>query len=209
MSDFRMADAVESACWIGTFAGSGRVATFTPWASQRPGMAPIEGEEHGPTAIIDPAAIRAEAFAQGFDEGRRTVTLECADERAAIARLAEALEVLRPEPTNALAALLAETVDRLVRQVVGEVAIDPQLLIARAEAAAALISEELEPSKLLVHPEDAPLLAGARIPVEIVADPSLERGAIVLQAAAGWVEDGPAVRLDRLRTALTRLGAPE
>ncbi|WP_324749718.1 FliH/SctL family protein [Sphingomonas sp. LY54] len=209
MSDFRMADAVESACWIGTFAGSGRVATFTPWASQRPGMAPIEGEDDGPTAVIDPAAIRAEAFAQGFDEGRRTVTLECADERAAIARLAEALEVLRPEPTNALAALLAETVDRLVRQVVGEVAIDPQLLIARAEAAAALIGEELEPSKLLVHPDDAPLLADARIPVEIVADPSLERGAIVLQAAAGWVEDGPAVRLDRLRAALAKLGAPE
>lgn len=209
MSDFRMADAVESASWIGAFAGSGRVATFTPWASQRPGMAPIEGEDDGPTPVIDPAAIRAEAFAQGFDEGRRTVTLEYAAERAAIARLAEGLEVLRPEPTNALAALLAETVERLVRQVVGEVAIDPQLLIARAEAAAALIGEELEPSKLLVHPDDAPLLAGARIPVEIVADPSLERGAIVLQAATGWVEDGPAVRLDRLRTALAKLGAPE
>ena len=202
MSDLR---ACEPTSWIGSLAAS-RMPTFTPWNSE---PAPREGANDQAAPVNDPAAIHAEGFAQGFEQGRRTVELELAAERDALARLAESMEVLRPQPSSALATLLAETVERLVRQIVGEVGIDPALLVNRAENAAALVGEELEPSKLLVHPDDVALLSSARIPLNVVGDPTLERGSIVLECGGGWIEDGPQVRLERLRAALGRIGAPE
>src|SRR3546814_11865155 len=69
----------------------------------------------------DAAATHADSFAQGFDAGRRTAELEFAGERQVIARLAEQLEELRPEPSSALAALIAETAEPPVTQIVGSV----------------------------------------------------------------------------------------
>ena len=181
---------------------------FTPWTSEagreEAGEEPFaeKGEEQFVSAAAD-------AFTQGFEEGRRTVELEFAAEREALGKLAAALEVLRPEPTQALAALLAETVERLVRQIVGEVEIDKALLLKRAERAAQLIGEDTAPSKLRVHPDDVPLLADAPLPVPVAGDPALTRGTVVLETGAGWIEDGPEVRLDRLRAELDRMGAPE
>lgn len=210
MSDMRPSDQPETASWIESFAAAARTATFTPWTS--PLGAPANDFKadapEAPIPVVDPDAIRADSFAHGFEEGRRTAELEIADQRTALARLAESLEALRPEPTDALAVLLAETVERLVRQIVGEVEIDPVLLANRAQAAAALVGEEVEPGKLLVHPDDIALLEGARIAVPIVGDPALTRGTVMVECASGWIEDGPVVRLDRLRTALDRLGAP-
>lgn len=150
----------------------------------------------------------ADAYAQGYADARATVEKEIAAERDAIAQLAGALEVLKPEPTGALAMLLAETVDTLVRQVVGEVEIDGMTLLARAREAAELIGKDVEPSLLRCHPDDAPLLAAAELEIEVMADPALARGALVLESGHGWIEDGPAVRLERLRNALDRIGAP-
>lgn len=152
---------------------------------------------------------RADAYEQGVAEGRATVEAEFAAERDAIARLAGALEVLKPEPTNALALLLAETVDRLVREVVGEVEIDANRLLARAKAAAELIGENVEPSKLRAHPDDIPYLEPAGLVPVLQADPSLPRGTLVLETGHGWIEDGPEIRLERLRAALDKMAAPQ
>ena len=181
---------------------------FTPWPTDdQPFEERSDVLDEGEGAPIAPAEV--DAFTQGFEEGRRTVELEVAAEREAIAKLAEALEALRPEPSHALAALLAETVDRLVRQVIGEVEIDPALLVHRAERAAQLIGEETAPSKLRAHPDDVELLADARIAVPVSGDPALPRGTIVLETGEGWIEDGPEVRLDRLRAELDKMGAPQ
>lgn len=213
MSDLGFSGQIEATSWIDSLAASRRAApAFKPWHSPdgrpSPDLAEAAGGADAPEAAIDLGAVRAESFAQGFEEGRRTVELEVAAEREALRKLAEALEALRPEPAGPLAALLAETVDRLVRQIVGEVDVDPELLMRRAETAAALIGEELAPTRLLVHPDDVALLDAARIPVPVVGDASLVRGTVALESAGGWLEDGPAVRLDRLRAALDRLGAP-
>lgn len=172
----------------------------------RPNVAPEPGNdfEAGPVSLEQ---AEADAYAQGYADARRTVELELAAERDAIAQLAGALEVLRPEPTNALALLLAEAVDRLVRQVVGEVDIDGITLLARAKAAAELVGAEVRPARLRAHPDDEALLNGADIDVEIIADATLERGAIILETGHGWIEDGPAVRLERLRAELDRMAA--
>lgn len=211
MSEFQVSDIVGPAPWIATLAQAARAPTFTPWNSQPSPEPEDDGvdDEDLPEPEIDPEAIRADAFAQGFEQGRRTVELELAAERDAVARLAEGLESLRPEPPQALAVLLSETVEKLVRQIVGEVEIDPQVLVSRAEQAAALIADEVEPSRLIVHPDDIAVLEAARIPLQIAGDETLARGTVLLECATGWVEDGPTVRLERLREALDRLGAPE
>ena len=201
MSNLWSHESAGTAASVGSFAIPRVAPVFTPWGST--------GEDGVDGAQQNMQAIQADAFSQGWQEGRRTAELEFAEEREALAKLMEGLEVLRPEPTNALALLLAETVDRLVRQIVGTTAVEPAILIARAEAAAALIGQETEPARLRVSPDDLPLLEGARIPVPIVGDPDIERGSLVLETGQGWIEDGPAVRLDRLRAELDRMGAPE
>jgi flagellar assembly protein FliH len=161
------------------------------------------------TAEQERARIEEEAFAAGHAEGRREAELDYEAERDALAKLAQSLQVLRPEPANALALLLAEAVDRLVHEVVGQVDVDANLLLARAQQAAALVARDVEPTKLRAHPDDLVHLERANLCVALEADPGLARGSIILETGHGWIEDGPAVRLERLRAELDRMGAPQ
>lgn len=183
--------------------------SFTPWSNALSANddAPVAAAEEG-AAVIDPAEIQAEAFVQGFEEGRRTVELEIAGERASLVHLVEALGVLQPEEPHALGELLAETVDRLVRQILGEVTIDGTLLSDRAHAAAALIADETAPSRMRLHPDDHLRLSNALIAVDMVADATIPPGTVLLESGEGWIEDGPDVGLEKLRVALDRLGVP-
>jgi len=114
--------------------------------------------------------------------------------------------VLKPQPSQALAMLLSETVERLVRQIMGTVEIDRDTLIQRCERAAELIGDEAGPMRLRLHPEDLELLADAPIDTPLVGDSSLLRGTIRLETDEGWIEDGPEARLERLRAALDQMG---
>lgn len=192
---------------LGSFVFSHGAAGFRPRGG-REGFAPGNDTDGPVTAEQERARLQEEAFALGIEEGRKTVEAEFAAERDALGRLAESLAALRPEPANAFALLLAETVDRLVRQVVGEVEIDATLLLARAKAAAELVAKDVEPTKLRVHPDDIAYFEAARLDVPLHADPTLTRGALVLETGHGWIEDGPAVRLDRLRAELDKMAAP-
>ncbi len=178
-------------------------AGFTPWSAERGG----DGGRRAPPPVVDPSALRAQAFAEGYDEGRREAEAELVSERAAMARLVEAVETMQPEPTQALAALLAETVERLVRQIVGEVAIDTGGLLARAQAAAALIGEETQPATLRLNPADMARLDSATLPVAMAADPAIPEGNVRLETRDGWIEDGAEARLEKLRAALDNMGA--
>lgn len=178
-------------------------------ASFRPRL--VEGgacsEDGAPVFDEEPISIEAAAYARGVEDGRRTVEMEVAAERDALARLAESLEVLQPQPANALALLLAETVDRLVREVVGAVDIDPITLLARAKAAAELVAANAAPTKLRANPEDLPFLADSDLDLVLEADRTLPRGGLVLETGDGWIEDGPTVRLERLRAELDKMVA--
>lgn len=172
--------------------------------------APRAGNDGGPRPQgweEEVLRVQGEAYALGYEDARRAADEELGAERAALQQLAQSLDVLRPETTGALALLLAETVDRLVREICGRVEVDASLLLARARAAAALIGENVEPSKLRLHPDDAALLAGAELPVVVAADASLPRGTLRLETGHGWIEDGPQVRLERLRAELDRMAA--
>jgi flagellar assembly protein FliH len=189
---------------LGSFVVRRTDPTFHPLGTSEPynddGLKPLSAEQERLRA-------QAEAYAKGYDEARRALEAEVAGEREAIARLAASLEGLRPDSGHALALLLAETVDRLVREIIGTVEIDATLLLARAKAAADLIDDNVEPSRLIVHPDDIPLLEPAGLALELTGDPTLVRGTVVLETGHGWVEDGPAVRLERLRVELDKMAA--
>ncbi len=154
---------------------------------------------------IDIEAIRAEAMAQGFSAGIEAGRREADKERASLQRLASALDHLRPEPPQGLGAMIAATVERLLHEVVGAVPVDLETLVARATAAAAMIGEETRPTVLKLNPDDLQRLAGVDLPVRAEADAALAPGSLRLETGAGSIEDGPAVRLDRLKGALDRI----
>lgn len=205
MSRLWREERAQAAASVGSFVIRRNAASFRPWGGNDD---PLEPGDEGSFSAEDELQVReAELFALGVAEGRRTVEAEFAAERHAMVQLAEALQQLRPEPTLPLALLLAETVDRLVRDVVGEVEIDGLKLLARAKAAAALIGEATQPARLRLHPDDAALLRDAALEVEIQGDLALQRGTVLLETAEGWIEDGPAMRLERLRAELDKMAA--
>lgn len=142
---------------------------------------------------------RMEAFTQGFDEGCRVTTQTFGDEADARTRLTEALEMLAPAPSGMLSTMLSATVVRLVEQIVGEVEIDIERLVQRCDTVAAFIEDNTGKSALHLNPDDVAMLEGEAIGVKLVADKGMQRGCVRLETADGWVEDGPDVRLSRLR----------
>ena len=186
---------------------SGESSRFSAWAD---GGSVDQGfHSNASNDVADAEALIAQGYADGLNEGRRLAMIEMEEERAALQRLAGSLECLNPEGSDGLAAMLANSVKRLVTQIVGEVEINADTLAERTQAVAAMIAEETAPSRLRLHPTDVIRLAGANIPVEMVGDPLLAPGTIVLDTGTGWVEDGPHVRLEKLRAQLDRLGAPK
>lgn len=218
MSDMsRMAAAFDGAArvpvWTRPTAG-----TFTPRAGETGGFSAwAQGDETPAAAFRTPAsndmadaeALMAQGYSEGLSEGRRLAQIELEEERAALARLASEIEALKPQNSDGLAALLATTVKRLVTQIVGEVEINADTLAERTQAVAAMIAEETAPKRLRLHPTDAVRLTGAKLAIDVVGDPMVAPGTIMLDTGSGWVEDGPHVRLEKLRAQLDRLGAPK
>ncbi len=141
----------------------------------------------------------AEGFQMGFDEGVRLATEAVEADRDALERLTQALEQLAPASSGTLATMLSASVMRLVEQIVGEVSVDVALLQRRCEAVAAFIEEGEGRSALRLHPDDVTLVEGTAVGVPLVADATMQRGCVKLETAEGWIEDGPDVRLSRLR----------
>jgi len=184
-------------CARPTAAGSG----FSAWASD-----PIVPEPQAATLIDNAEAQCAEAYAQGFEEGHRTALAALESEQTAFDRLATALAGIRAEPPADLARLLSETVSRLVRQVVGEAAaIDSDLLAERTQAVAAMINDDAAPARLRLNPADLARIDGLRPDLKLIADPAIPEGSVVAETASGWIEDGPAIRLEKLRGLLDQL----
>jgi flagellar assembly protein FliH len=206
MSNLWRQEVAGTAASVGSFAIGRAQPQFRAWGQ---GSAILEDDplDLAPEAEPEELTSRALAYGEGHEDGRREALAELEAERAALHELAAGLSALRPEAHDGLAAVLGETVFRLVRQIVGEVEVDGGLLQHRAEAAARLVANELSPAELRIHPADVALLNGTDLGLKIAADPSLARGSVRIATAAGWIEDGPEIRLERLRAELDRLGA--
>jgi len=157
---------------------------------------------HAPGVIeeIDPVEQAAqEAFVQGFQEGDRLAREAMEQDNAARTELAAAIQLLAQSGEGTLATMLSHAVVRLVTQIIGEVPIDAHVLTERCEAVAACIDDDDARTVLQVSPADLPLLEMEQIGVALAANPDLPRGSVRLATTDGWVEDGPDVRLDRLK----------
>jgi len=158
-------------------------------------IVPVEAAHADAGAANDP-------FAQGLAEGQRLAEAAFAVERQQLLALIASAEALQDEPSEELAQLIAETVERLVRQIVGQAPIDAEWLQGQADIAAAMVAEADKARTLWVNPADAALLMDAAIALPIEADPSMTRGTIRIETSAGWIEHGRAVYLGELRAAL-------
>jgi flagellar assembly protein FliH len=190
-----------------------QTAHFTPWgdsAHPRRRASDFEPSPRQPQSepVTNIETLRAEAFAEGFEQGRQTVIAEFARDRETLAELIRSAEALQPESGGPLAAVLAETVARFVRQIVGEVRIDPAMLRSRAEAIAELVTAESGPARLRMHPDDIAMLEGLDLGVPLTPDHHLASGQIILETGEGWIEDGPQVRLAKLRAQLDNMVLP-
>lgn len=174
------------------FADGQQVVRARPFAAAKP-------EE----PAVDPLErVRADAFAQGFDEGVRVATESVVADEEARARLGMALEQIAPAANGALSTLLSAAVLRIVTKIVGEVPVDAELLARRVDAVAAFIEEGQGRQRLHVNPEDIALLHGREFGLELTPDPAIGRGSVRLDTAEGWIEDGPDVQLSRLKALL-------
>lgn len=179
---------------------------FTAWGQALRTAFEVPRDEIAlPPEPVDMEGIAQEAYEIGHAAGLAAGRAEAAPEIRALHRLAEGLETLRPEPVAALGGLIAATVERLLTELMGSVEIDRATLLARAEAVALLIGEETRPAVLKLNPADLERLQGATLPVALEADPAIGLGGLRLETAQGWIEDGPAVRLEKLRAALDRV----
>ncbi|AEI37493.1 MAG: hypothetical protein ABF461_01470 [Zymomonas mobilis subsp. pomaceae] len=170
-----------------------------------------EKVEEEPQQIVPPPidieALKKDAYNSGFEQGRSSVLAEMREERQAVGQLARGLEVLKAEPPRALASVLADVVDRLVHQVIGEVSIDAVRLRKRVDAVAAMITEEAKPCFMFLNPADIERLGGVSLPVELKPDPSLPEGSVRLETNNGWIENGTKSLLEKLDAALVEVGA--
>lgn len=147
-------------------------------------------------------AVRAEAFAQGFNEGMAAAQASEEELTAQMQALTQALEKLRPAASGTLSSMLSSAVIRLVTQIVGNAPVDAELLHANCAAVAACVEDNDAMPTLRLHPEDMMLIEGSDLGVKLVADPALGRGSVRLDTPDGWIEDGPDMRLSRLRAIL-------
>jgi flagellar assembly protein FliH len=148
------------------------------------------------------AEAQDDRYAQGFADGLAAGLARRTEDDRAADRLEKALLSLRSEPAEDLGTLIAETVQRLVRQVVADCPISPDEILQRAQRAAALIAKEDAATLLYLHPEDAKLLPAEIAGLTIVPQPDLERGDVVIPCAAGTIEDRMSQRLAALEVAL-------
>lgn len=174
----------------------GAVGEGTGWTATRTATA----DHLEPEPEIDPIEQASQqAFVAGFQEGER-ITREAAEADDSIRRdLIAAIGQLGGVGEGALASLLSHSVLRLVTQIVGEVPVDEERLAERCAAVAAHIDPDDGKAVLEVSPLDLPLIPTDALDVALVPNPQLARGSVRLATSDGWIEDGPNVRLDRLK----------
>jgi flagellar assembly protein FliH len=154
----------------------------------------------------DPAVQAfAAGYAQGAADAEAAFGEAMAQQDAARTRIELAFGRLDADLTRDLEARLREMILALCAPLLADFATDPVALTRRVETAAAMLARAADERVIRLHPEDLALI-GARLPEDwhFEPDPSLDRGALRIEGAAGGVEDGPA---GWLRTLTEALGA--
>lgn len=137
-------------------------------------------------------------YARGLAEGQQLAETAFAEERKRLLALIAAADALQPVEPETVRDLIFETVDRLVREIVGTAPVDPDLFRKQIDEAVHLAGPLGEAAILRLSPDDAKLLERADIRVRIVPDARLSRGTLRLETDIGAIEHGRAVQLEAL-----------
>lgn len=182
-------------------------------------------------AEAEAAALRAAAEAEiehwqrqlretALVEARAQLEQElAAEQRMLLARLRELIEravVQEQEIRQAYAHLVLELAVSVAETILRrEVARDDELLGRLAEAALAQVPSA-PVTHLIVHPEDVERARAwvreawnGRAPVEVVADPHVDRGSCVLGTPVGFVDARLSTQLEAIRRALAEVADDE
>ena len=146
-------------------------------------------------------------YARGYADGLAAAAAQADDGNHAAEMIRRAIHDLRAEPAEELGLYIAEAVTRIVRQIVGETQISADEITRRAHAAAALIADNDAATAIRLHPEDAALVGASVDGIAVLPEPGLRRGDVLVDCAAGTIEDGNAQRLAALDAALGLGGA--
>lgn len=183
-----------------------------PFSALRPVSSPFRaglGSTSGFSAANVPVAQGPkDDYARGYADGIADAEARVGDDAGAAEKIRNAIAQLRAEPSEELGLYIAEAVSHLVRGIVGETQITPEEITRRAKAAAALIADNDAATAIRLHPDDAAIVGQSVGEIAVIAEPGLLRGDILVDCAAGTIEDGNALRLAALDAALG-LGAHE
>jgi len=154
-------------------------------------------------------AARKQAFEQGLEEGRRQAGAQL---EAVLGRLARSIEEiaglkarLRIEAEREVVELAVAVARRVLRR---ELHVDPEALLGLVKAAMEKASQR-EMTEVRVHPSHAALVRahlariGAPEAIEVVADASLEPGAVILETARGTIDASLETQLEEINRGLT------
>jgi flagellar assembly protein FliH len=155
-----------------------------------------------PSVDTNEETPEADLYALGFEEGQQMAAQAFEIERTALMKLIASANALQSEPSEELAVLIGEAVDRLVSEIIGNAPVDRDWLNAHAKRAADMVAECDAARTMWVHPDDLPLIDSNLISLTLMADPDAERGSIRIDCSTGWIEHGTALYLDELRTEL-------
>jgi flagellar assembly protein FliH len=155
-----------------------------------------------PSVDTNEETPEADLYALGFEEGQQMAAQAFEIERTALMKLIASANALQSEPSEELAVLIGEAVDRLVSEIIGNAPVDRDWLNAHAKRAADMVAECDAARTMWVHPDDLPLIDSNLISLTLMADPDAESGSIRIDCSTGWIEHGTALYLDELRTEL-------
>ena len=199
----------NSSDWLGALGAEGAPAALQPgWLAlldaqndfreALPFAALNEVEAAPPSEFVpepEPAAqdALALAFADGREAGRAEALAEAEHSATRQRALRLAFRNLDEAARDVLAADLADTVIALCETVLGDHAADSAALLARCHIAAHRIGVAAGALRLHLHPEDiARIGPDSLADWTVIADPTLEVGALLLEGPDGAVRDGPA-----------------
>jgi flagellar biosynthesis/type III secretory pathway protein FliH len=167
------------------------------FAGNAPPPAPV------PTpAQADPApdldAIRDAAFACGVVDGEAAAAQKLAPLRQALAASAAAFDAACQIDVAALREPFTALLTRLSQAVIAaELHLAPELVVALVEGALGAVSVATD-ARLHLNPADAVMMADESLPIPIVADPEIDRGAAMVVAPRFVVADSFETRLAQL-----------
>lgn len=148
----------------------------------------------------------AEGYARGLSDGAAVQAEVARAQQEVLEALVERMEAMARLPAGNVQVLLTEATKRLADGIEAELDVASgkvgDLILRLAEA----IEAEHDIIAAHVHPDDLNALYGLSLPFAAQSDPDVARGCARLRTDAGWIEDGPVLRLQRFRARLDRQG---